>query len=258
MKRHHTFGSLWSKTLASRDFAQKCAAETSRLDALKGWWLCPDDKLENLVDLPMGVLRGRGRMPKGCRIGIVGARRADSYGRRIARRLAGRVAEIGGVVISGGAYGIDIASHRGALETGGKTVVVLGSGLCYPTPTAHVSTFDDALDQGAVVSPFACHQRAARWTFLERNAWIAALSDHLIVVQASARSGALHTAHAAIERRRPVWVVPGSYDDPLHVGCHSLVEKGAHLMTSQTVWGPSGPQVGHTPSTQSLSRTRRL
>ncbi|MEE2786796.1 MAG: DNA-processing protein DprA [Myxococcota bacterium] len=185
---------------------------------------------------PMGVLRYQGTISPASRVGIVGARRANAYGLSLARRIASRVVSGGGVVVSGGAYGIDIESHRAAMDGGGKTFVVLGSGLNYQAPAKHRIDFERACSDGALLSPFPSEQRPARWTYVARNEWIAGLSDHVIVVQAGIQSGALHTARFALEMGRFVWAVPGAFDDDLHRGCHKLIKEGASILTSDTPW----------------------
>lgn len=170
-------------------------------------------------------------------VAIVGARRADASGLQIARRIAAEAARRRISVISGGAFGVDAAAHEGALDAGGPTVVVLGSGLDHPAPTTHLPLFKRVLASGgALVSPFACHQKAARWTFPRRNPWIAALADVVIIVQAGAKSGTLHTANAALEMGKTVFAVPGPMDHPLHVGCHALINRGARILTAADAW----------------------
>lgn len=176
-------------------------------------------------------LRVQGRLPKTRGVAIVGSRRASRHGRAVAAQVAGAVVRSGGHVVSGGAYGIDIAAHRGALEAGGATVVVLGSGLDHPTPTAHRSVYAQVAQRGALVSMFPDEMRGSRWTFPKRNRVIALLSAEVVVVQATRGSGSLYTARAGLEQGKRVWVVPGGAEDPLHAGCRALVAEGARLYT---------------------------
>ncbi len=178
----------------------------------------------------------RGELGFGPRVAVVGTRRADAYGLDVARRVARDAAGAGWTVVSGGAYGIDKAAHEAALDAGGRTVVVLGSGLDRPAPTAHRPLFERAARQGAVVSPFGADERAGPWTFPRRNPCIAALAQVTVVVQAPRRSGALQTARAALRLGRPVYVAPGPLDSPLHAGCHALVERGARLLGGIGAW----------------------
>lgn len=226
--------SRWRAAAHDPRFAARVAAERAALDRLGAWYLTPLDRRWG-AQWPAGILRGRGTLiDEG--VAIVGARGADRYGRDVARRVAEAAVARGRAVISGGAFGIDHAAHSAALEAGGRTVVVLGSGLDRASPAAHRGLFDAAMRRGAVVSPFPCAQTAARWTFPRRNPWIAALSAAVIVVQAGRQSGALHTARAALERGIPVYVVPGPMDAPLHAGCHALVDEGARLLTTVDAW----------------------
>lgn len=187
----------------------------------------------------------------------MGARRADAYGREIAERIARCAAQHGVAVVSGGAYGVDITAHRAALDAGGTTVAVLGSGIDQLKPAAHARDFRRMMQQGAVVSPYALGQAPTPWTYPRRNPWIAALADGLVVVQAALKSGTLYSAHAALHYGRPVWVVPGPMDHPLHAGCHALVARGAMVLTSAEAWleplglaaprprkGPAAPDFG--------------
>lgn len=225
----------WRAGVTDPAFARAIAAERAALDHLGAWFLTPADPDWPASLPPLGVLRGRGALPTDG-LAIVGARRADAYGRELAARVAQTAVERGVAVVSGGAFGIDHAAHRAALDAGGRTVVVLGSGLTRPAPASHRALFDEARTRGAVVSPFPCAQGAARWTFPHRNAWIAGLSRAVVVVQASTRSGALHTARAALERGTPVHAIPGPFDAPLHAGCHALVGEGARLLTHPAGW----------------------
>jgi DNA processing protein len=185
---------------------------------------------------PAGSLRGLGVLPVRPRLAVVGARNADAYGLEIAARIAVEAAGRGVPIVSGGAFGVDIAAHRAVMDAQGETVVVLGSGLDRLKPSAHRRHFERAMAQGAVVSPFALGTAAAPWTYPNRNPWIAALAAGVIVVQAALRSGSLQSARHALSMGRPVWVVPGPMDHPLHAGCHALVAEGAQILTSVTAW----------------------
>ena len=185
---------------------------------------------------PPGALWGVGTLPAGPRLAIVGARKADAYGVDVARRVAMAAALAGVPVVSGGAFGIDVAAHRGALAGGGTTVVVLGNGLLDPQPATHAADFVKAAAAGCVLSPFEPGQPGSTWTYPKRNPWIAALAGVVVVVQAARRSGSLQTAAAALELGRPVFVVPGPMDSPLHAGCHALLDQGARLLGGADGW----------------------
>ena len=164
-------------------------------------------------------------------IGIVGSRRATAYGKRMAFKLAHDLAAAGTVIVSGGAYGVDTAAHKGALEAGGRTVAVLGSGLDQPYPAANRRLFDRIRSQGAVVSEFPFGTKPFRPNFPIRNRIISGLSRAVVVVEAAERSGALITAQWALDQGREVMAVPGPADSALSAGPHRLIRQGAALVT---------------------------
>ncbi|WP_433349799.1 DNA-processing protein DprA [Microtetraspora malaysiensis] len=159
-------------------------------------------------------------------VAIVGARAATAYGVQVASELASGLGDRRWTVISGGAYGIDAAAHRGALASGMPTVVVLacGTDVCYPT--AHQDLFQVVRSQGAVVSEVPMGSRPTRPRFLVRNRLIAALSRGTVVVQAAVRSGALNTATHANELNRHLMAVPGPITVEVSEGCHDLIRQG--------------------------------
>ncbi len=188
---------------------------------------------------------------------VVGARAATTYGVNVASDLAAGLSDRGWAVVSGGAYGIDAAAHRGALAAGGLTVAVLACGVDVAYPRGHVALLERVAAEGVVVSelPPGCHPTKSR--FLTRNRLIAALSRGTVVVEAAHRSGALNTAAAARRLGRPLLVVPGPVTSPLSAGTHRLLR--AHREESVVVTGadevveelgPLGslapePQAGH-------------
>lgn len=144
------------------------------------------------------------------KIAIVGSRAALTVDSAKASLLAAHIASQGGLVVSGGALGIDAAAHRGALSAGGATCVVLGCGIDITYPDRHGALFGAVAERGAVLSQFAPGVPPQRGTFVTRNATIAALADAVVIVGASARSGALHTVAAAHALGVPVLAMPGS------------------------------------------------
>jgi len=176
---------------------------------------------------PQGPLLVRGTLPAAM-VAIVGARASDPYGLAVARRLAMDLAGRGFGVVSGGAEGCDHAAHLGALDAGGKTVVVLPCGHDHIYPRAHASLYQRILTEGgALVSAWWPTTPLARWRFLARNRVIAQLAQGVIVTRARARSGSLATARAAKALGRPVAAVPGAVGEVLSAGCHLLLEDGA-------------------------------
>lgn len=170
------------------------------------------------------------------RIAMVGSRRPSAYGRRVGAGLAAALAARGVEVVSGGARGIDAAAHEGALEAGGKTVAVLGSGFGKVYPPEHVELFDRIASSGAVISEFPLETDPRPENFPRRNRLISGLASAVIVVEAAARSGSLITAGHALDQGRDVMAVPGPVSSNLSEGCHRLIQSGAKLVhTSQDI-----------------------
>jgi DNA processing protein len=185
------------------------------------------------------MLRGCGSMRLVAGLGvrdavtIVGARRCTPYGRRIAEELAGSLAAAGLVVVSGMAFGIDAAAHRGALEAGGPTVAVLAGGADVPYPPSARRLHRRILAcGGAVVSEVPFGERPARWGFPARNRIMAALGAMTVVVEARVRSGSRLTADKALALGRDVGAVPGPVHSALSAGPHALVGDGGLLVSS--------------------------
>ena len=185
------------------------------------------------MSLRDAALRTRGRWPPpdGPRAAIVGSRRPSPYGEAVAEQLALELARAGVVVISGLALGIDAAAHRGALNAGGVTVAVMGTGVDVIYPSAH-SVLAEAIVSGggALVSQFPDGTAPRRHNFPARNYTMAALADLVVVVEAGEGSGALITAEAALDLHKEVMAVPGSVFSPLSVGTHGLLRDGAGLV----------------------------
>lgn len=186
------------------------------------------------IHLPPPVLTWRGSLPdnKQPLIAFVGSRIAGSYAQDVLSNLVRGCVEMGMGIVSGGAYGADAMAHEVALEAGGATFAVIGSGLENPYPPRNGKIFRRIVEQGgAVISPFAYSMPSLPYNFPARNRIIAGMSRMTIVVQAAERSGALITAKYALEENREVGAVPGRIDDPLSVGCHGLLKDGAQMIT---------------------------
>jgi DNA processing protein len=165
-------------------------------------------------------------------IAIVGSRTSDAYGRKAVNMLVPELVRHNWTIASGGAVGIDTAAHRAALDAGGRTIVVLGSGLLKPYPACNKDLFNRiAQGLGTIISPFALRVSPLAAHFPARNRIIAGLSKGCVVVQAAKPSGALITARYALEQGREVCAVPGAIDNPLSTGCHELISDGATLVT---------------------------
>jgi DNA processing protein len=160
---------------------------------------------------------------------IVGARRATSYGREVARELGRELAAAGLVVVSGLAFGIDGCAHRGALD-GGRTIAVLGCGPDVAYPASHRSLWRRVCEQGAVVSELPPGATPWRWTFPARNRIMAALAGMTVVVEAASRSGSLITTDFAADLGRDLGAVPGPVTSRASAGPNSLLASGAHVV----------------------------
>ncbi|MEM7413211.1 MAG: DNA-processing protein DprA [Myxococcota bacterium] len=185
-------------------------------------------RLAPLVDAPpvLGV-RGHPEVLSRDAVAIVGSRAATAYGLGVARRLAAALAEAGLVVVSGLAYGVDAAAHRGCLSAGGTTVAVQACGLDAVYPARHRALADEIAATGAVVSEFAPGQRPRRAFFPLRNRLISGLARAVVVVEARERSGSLTTARHAAEQGVEVFAVPGPIDGASHRGSNGLLREGA-------------------------------
>ncbi|GHG43710.1 DNA processing protein DprA [Flavimobilis marinus] len=174
----------------------------------------------------------RGRSVDAGGAAIVGARASTEYGNQVASDLATGLADRGVVVVSGGAYGIDAAAHRGALAAGGASVAVLAGGVDRLYPAGNARLLEALCDAGAVTSEVPPGSVPSRVRFLQRNRLIAALTVATVVVEAAWRSGALSTAGRAAELLRPVGAVPGPVTSAASAGCHRLLrEQGAVCVT---------------------------
>jgi DNA processing protein len=191
-------------------------------------------RLKAIFDPPRSLyLRGSGEPELlGWRaVGVVGARSCSPYGAQVARMLGRELAAAGLVVVSGLARGIDGEAHRGALESGGPTVGVLGCGIDRDYPAANASLSRRMEDGGLVVSEYEAGVEPAPWRFPARNRIIAGLCEAVVIVEARERSGALITADFALEEGREVFAVPGEITSALSVGSNALLRMGATPLT---------------------------
>lgn len=195
-----------------------CPGETewpSQLDDLGvgrpyALWVCGDQ------DLRFACLRS---------VALVGARAASPYGVHVAAEMAAELADHNWTVVSGGAYGIDAAAHRGALSADGTTVAVFACGVDVTYPSAHAGLFAEIARSGLLVSELPPGATPTRPRFLVRNRAIAALTRGTVVVEAAQRSGAISTARHARDLGRAVMVVPGPVTSPTSAGCHTILRE---------------------------------
>ena len=163
-------------------------------------------------------------------VSVVGARNSTAYGENVAAELGHQLVQAGMTVVSGAAYGIDAAAHRGAVVGGGPTVAVLGCGIDLAYPVGHGRLIDRIAGAGLVVSEYAPGVTVARHRFLVRNRLIAALSSATVVVEAGVRSGARNTATTAAALGKVVMAVPGPITSDMSIGCHDLLRTGGAVV----------------------------
>jgi DNA protecting protein DprA len=179
------------------------------------------------------VIKGDPTLLTGDSLAIVGTRNPTQYGVRIAQDFAAGFVDRDWSIISGGAYGIDAAAHKGALVAEGITIAVIAAGIDINYPAGNARLFAEIAELGCLVSEVAPGTPAIPSRFLTRNRLIAALSNATLVVEAAFRSGSLRTARDAAELLRPVMAIPGPITSPVSEGCHRLIgERAAEIVTS--------------------------
>lgn len=212
--------------------------ELRRIDQFGANIVTTDDSdypalLRQIYDPPLVLyVRGTLRPEDAYAIAMVGTRQSTLYGRQTAERLARQLAASGVTVVSGGARGIDSASHEGALQSGGRTIAVLGTGLDIVYPAENVKLYQRIAEQGAVITQFPFGRKGDKQSFPIRNRIVAGMTQGTAVVEANRASGALITANFATEYGRTVYAVPGRVDSPRSAGCHDLIKDGAQLCES--------------------------
>jgi DNA processing protein len=193
-------------------------------------------RLDDLGDnAPVALwARGEARLSAaaGQSVSIIGSRAASAYGTHVAAGIAAGVAARGWAVVSGAAYGIDGAAHRGALAAGGITVAVLACGVDRAYPAGHADLIATIGQAGVIVSEQPPGRPVSRTRFLDRNRVIAALSAGTVVVEAGRSSGAMHAARHAAELGRPLMAVPGPVTSTASGGCHLLIRNGAAVLVT--------------------------
>lgn len=230
-------GKLWQRRLSARltdSHADDLDAQTKELGlrvlipGRAGWPVALDD-LGDATPLALWV-KGDPELltaSLGSRVTLTGARAATGYGTQVASDLAQTLAAEPRILVSGGAYGIDAEVHRAALAVSrGKTIAVLAGGLARYYPAGNRELFDRIAGHGLLASEVPPSAPPTRWRFLARSRLLAALSGATVVVEAGARSGALHTAAHADELGREVGAVPGPITSAASVGCHRLLQEG--------------------------------
>ena len=186
-------------------------------------------RLRNIADPPMvlfykGILPDLTQMPA---IGIVGTRKATAYGLTVARQFGKQISQCGGLVVSGGAAGVDTMALQGALDVAGETVAVLGCGVDVVYPRTNRRLFMQIEERGCLLSEYLPGEQPKPWHFPERNRIISGLSNGVLVVEAPEKSGALITARDALEQGRDVFTVPANINMPSCAGSNALLSNGA-------------------------------
>ncbi|MBO5390130.1 MAG: DNA-processing protein DprA [Lachnospiraceae bacterium] len=193
------------------------------------------EKLRNIHNPPQ-LLYIKGRI-KNClneynkTIGVVGSRNPSTYGREICRYFSEKIAKDGFNIVSGLALGIDGIAHKAALDNGGYTVAVLGSGIDVAYPRTNIELYSRIVDNGAVISEYGLNVKPNPWQFPIRNRIISGLSDGVLIVEAKSGSGSLITAEHAAEQGRIVYAIPGRVMDKLNEGNNQLLREGAICAT---------------------------
>lgn len=191
--------------------------------------------LKEIPDAPMILFtRGDFTWNENPLIALVGSRRCTSYGTQAAQRIATDLASAGYTVVSGMAFGIDSIAHKAALDAGGKTLAVLGGGVddISIAPQTHLPLARAIMHAGALISEYPPGTRPAEGTFPARNRIVAGMCLGTIIIEAAEKSGALITAHLALDYNREVFAVPGSIFSPSSLGTNRLIKAGAKIVTS--------------------------
>jgi len=202
--------------------------------------VCPGDPewpagLDDLVAPPYCLwVRGPVDVASSCQrsAAVVGARSATAYGEMVATEMAAGLGERRFTIISGAAFGIDAAAHRGALATGATTIAVLAGGVERPYPSSHAALIARIVEVGAVISEVAPGSAPTKTRFLQRNRMIATMSRGTVVVEAGLRSGSLNTARTAATHGRVVAMVPGPVTSMMSAGCHEEIRSGMALLVT--------------------------
>ncbi len=199
------------------------------------------------IHLPPAILYYQGGNFPSKSLAVVGARKGNEYGQRIIDMIIPDLVAAGYAIISGGALGIDTMAHQAALRCGGKTIAILGSGLLKPYPPTNKKLFAAIMESGGIVaSSYPLNMDPLPHNFPARNRIVTGLSQGCLVVQAAKKSGALISAHCALEQGREVFAVPGPFDDELSSGCNEIIQQGAKLvMSSADIFNEFGDKIVH-------------
>ena len=188
--------------------------------------------LREIHDPPIAVfVKGNLSVLQEPKVAMVGSRRPTPVGTRLCNTLSGGLAELGVVVTSGMALGIDGAAHQAALDAQANTIAVMACGLDEVYPARHRTMFKQIADQGCLLSEYPLGVAPTKYSFPQRNRIVSGLSLGVIIIEAAQRSGTLITARLAMEQNRQVMVVPGSALSSQYKGSHNLIQQGAAIVT---------------------------
>lgn len=166
------------------------------------------------------------------RVAIVGSRKVSTYGRAVTEQLAGQLARLGVVIVSGLALGVDSVAHQAALDSGGLTIAVLPTSLDQIYPASHLNLARQIVERGGcLTSEYPPGTEAFPSNFIARNRLVSGLADVLLITEAAKNSGTMHTAGFALEQGRTVMAVPGNINSPGSEGCNNLIKTGAAPVT---------------------------
>jgi len=235
LRRVDGIGDELASTIRQWESTTDLTGELKRADEFGARLIFQEDDeypelLREIYDPPI-VLYVKGRLRPDDRnsIAMVGARRTSHYGQDAARKLAYQLAGAGITVVSGGARGIDSASHQGALSARGRTIAVLGTGINIVYPAENADLYEHIAENGAVLTQFPFNRKGDKQSFPIRNRIVAGMTLGTVVVEADLKSGSLITANMAADNNRQVFAVPGRIDSPQSRGCHNLIREGAVL-----------------------------
>jgi DNA processing protein len=191
----------------------------------------PDNLKEIPSPPPILYLKGELKSEDIISLSVVGTRTPSDYGRRITNEITEKLVKSGVTIVSGLAYGIDSVAHRSAIDSGGRTIAIMGTGINNIYPSKNTQLAGDIVKNGALISEFPMSVQPEKKNFPIRNVTIAGMSLGTLVCEAPAKSGALITGNLALDIGREIFAIPGNALDARYAGTNNLIKKGAKLVT---------------------------
>ena len=212
--------------MAKVKYQIECAKQVGAY--LVTYWSCEYPELLRTIYDPPAFLWVRGNLPdlKKICVAVVGTRKPSLYGKKVTSHFTHQLVEHNFAVVSGLAYGVDSVAHQSAIDAGGVTIAVLGSGVDRIYPSANKKLAQRILDRGAIISEYPMQTKPDATNFPRRNRIISGLAKGTLVTEAYERGGALITARIAVEQNRDVFAVPGSVFNDSALGTHQLIQLG--------------------------------